>query len=154
MNIRIIAPGKLKEQWLQLASSEYQKRISGYSKIEIIEVTDSPDYLPLDKALDQEGKAILSKIKPGEIVWVLDLHGKEMTSEAFSEEMIKAIDIGGASITFVIGGSRGLSPEVINRASRRVCFGKITMTHLMTRIILLEQIYRAFKIANNEKYHK
>ena len=154
MKIRIVAPGKIKEKWLAAGIDEYKKRISRYASVEITEVPDSPDSLTVDKALSKEGEAILSKIGPQDIVWAADLHGDLLTSEEFSRKMISDIEKGGSVLTLVIGGSNGLDPAVVRRADRRIAFGNMTMTHMMTRLILLEQIYRGFKIANGEKYHK
>jgi len=154
LNLKVIAPGKIKEKWLTGGIDEYKKRLSRYCSVEIIEVQDSPDSLPVDAALAKEGDLILSRIKDGEVVWVMDLHGKLMTSEEISEALITDMERGGSSLTVVIGGSNGLAPEVVKRAQRRICFGNITLTHQMTRLILLEQIYRGFKIASGEKYHK
>ncbi|MBO4637361.1 MAG: 23S rRNA (pseudouridine(1915)-N(3))-methyltransferase RlmH [Clostridiales bacterium] len=154
MKIRIVSPGKIKEKWLAAGIDEYKKRISKYASVEIIEVPDSPDTIPVDRALAKEGEAILSKIGPSDVVWAADLHGDLLTSEEFSKKMISDIEKGGSVLTLVIGGSNGLDPSVVKRADRRVAFGNITMTHMMTRLILLEQVYRGFKIANGEKYHK
>lgn len=154
MKIRIIAPGKIKEKWLSEGIEEYRKRISRYSSTEIIEVPDSPDSIPVDKALAKEGELILSKIKDTDVLWVMDLHGELLTSEKISEYMESDFIKGGSVINIAIGGSNGLSPELVKRADRRICLGKVTYTHQMTRLILLEQLYRGFKISNNEKYHK
>lgn len=154
MKLKIIAPGKIKEKWLQGGIDEYKKRLSKYCSTEIIEVADSPDSLPTEAALAKEGELILSKIKPDDVVWVMDLHGKLMTSEEISQALVKDMERGGSSITIVIGGSNGLAPALVNRADRRICLGNITLTHQMTRLILLEQIYRGYKIASGEKYHK
>ena len=154
MNIKIVCPGKIKEKWLNEGIAEYVKRLSKYTLVSFFEVPDSPDSLPVERALEQEGKLILSKIKQDEYVWVMDLHGKELTSEEMSSEIISALEKGGANLTVVIGGSNGLYKDVVARANKRICLGKITLTHQMTRLILLEQLYRGFKIAGNEKYHK
>ena len=94
------------------------------------------------------------EIKPGEIVWAMDLGGENVTSEKLSSYLVSDIEKGGGSLKIVIGGSNGISPEVRARADRRLCFGNITLTHLMTRLVLAEQLYRGFKIAKGEKYHK
>ena len=154
MKIRIIAPGKIKEKWLLLGIEEYKKRLSRYSKIEIIEVEDCPDSIPAAQAIQKEGERVLSHIDDKDIVWVMDLHGKLMTSEEISAAMETDLERGGSVITIVIGGSNGLSEALTQRAQRRICLGNITLTHQMTRLILLEQIYRGFKISNGEKYHK
>jgi len=154
MKIKIVAPGRLKDKWLKEGIEEYTKRLSRFAKLEIIEVEDAPDSIPDSECLKREGERILSHIKPQEKYWVMDLHGERVTSEKLSEYLISDIEKGGGSLTIVIGGSRGISPEVRDRASRRICFGDITLTHLMTRLILIEQLYRGFKIARGEKYHK
>ncbi len=154
MKLRIIAPGKIKEKWLIGGIDEYKKRLSKYCQVEIIEVPDSPDSIPVDKALAKEGELILSKVNNGDMCWVMDLHGKLLTSEELSEYMVKDFEKGGSVLTIVIGGSNGLAPEVVKRADRRICLGNITLTHQMTRLIILEQVYRGFKIAKGEKYHK
>ena len=154
MKLKVIAPGKIKEKWLTGGIDEYKKRLSKYCSVEIVEVQDSPDSLPVDAALAKEGELILSRIKETEVVWVMDLHGKLMTSEEVSKALVEDMERGGSSVTVVIGGSNGLAPEVVKRAQRRICLGNITLTHQMTRLILLEQIYRGFKIASGEKYHK
>ena len=154
MKIRIICPGKIRERFLSDGIDEYKKRLSKYCTVEIIEVPDCPDTMPVDQALAQEGDKILSKISSGDVLWVMDLHGKEYTSEELSEIMISDLEKGGSTLNIAIGGSNGLSPELVKRADRRICFGKITMTHQMTRMLLLEQLYRGFKIYHNEKYHK
>jgi 23S rRNA (pseudouridine1915-N3)-methyltransferase len=122
--------------------------------LEFIEVADCPDSVPVNDALKKEGELILSHIKPGEIVWAMDLGGENVTSEKLSDYLISDIEKGGGTLKIVIGGSNGISPEVRARASRRLCFGNITLTHLMTRLVLAEQLYRGFKIAKGEKYHK
>ena len=154
MKIRIICPGRIKESFLLDGIAEYKKRLSKYCTVEITEVPDCPDSMPVDQALKTEGERILSKTAQHDVLWVMDLHGKEYTSEEISDLMIDDLERGGSTITIAIGGSNGLSPEVVARADRRICFGKITMTHQMTRLLLLEQLYRGFKIYNNEKYHK
>ena len=154
MKIRIICPGKIRERFLSDGIDEYKKRLSKYCTVEIIEVPDCPDTMPVDQALAAEGEKILSKISSGDVLWVMDLHGKEYTSEELSEIMISDLEKGGSTLNIAIGGSNGLSPELVKRADRRICFGKITMTHQMTRLLLLEQLYRGFKIYHNEKYHK
>jgi len=154
MRLHIIACGKIKEKWLQDGIAEYKKRLSRYCDVEISEVPDSPDQLPRDIALAKEGEKLLSQIKDGAYVWLLDLAGKMHSSEEFSREVIRAFDKGGAELTCVIGGSNGLAPEVIARADYRICLSPMTFTHQMTRLILLEQCYRAFKIDRGEPYHK
>ena len=154
MKLTIVCAGKIKEKWLSDGIAEYKKRLSKYTSVEIIEVADSPDTLPVEQALDQEGKRMLARIRPGAYVIVLDLHGKEMTSEDWSEHVVQGFEKGGAELILLIGGSNGLSQDVITRANERLCLSPMTFTHQMTRLIILEQVYRAFKIASGEKYHK
>lgn len=154
MKIKIVAPGKIREKWLEQGISEYVKRCSTSCKIEIIEVAVSPDSIPVDKGIYEEGQRILSHIKPSDKVWAIDLHGKLLTSEEFSSHMISDIEAGGSSLTIVIGGSNGIASEVTTRANRRICFGNMTMTHTLTRLVLMEQIYRGFKIYEGSSYHK
>lgn len=154
MNIKVVAVGKIREKWLKDGIEEYKKRISKYANIEIIEVSDSSDSIPIKTALNTEGERIISKIKNDKYVVALDLHGEMYDSVSFSKELKKMIEKGGSSITFVIGGSNGFSEAVLNCAKERICISKMTFTHQMTRLILLEQCFRAFKIENGEKYHK
>ena len=154
MKITLISPGKIREKWLKEGVDEYVKRLSKYAKVEIIDVEASPDYIPCDRALAKEAELMLAKVKPGERIWAIDLHGKEMTSEGISKELISSLEKGGGSLTVVIGGSNGIDPSVTARANLRLCLGKHTMTHTMTRLIILEQIYRGFKIYSGENYHK
>ncbi|MBR3032287.1 MAG: 23S rRNA (pseudouridine(1915)-N(3))-methyltransferase RlmH [Clostridiales bacterium] len=154
MKLQIVCAGKIKEKWLNDGIAEYVKRLSKYTSVEIIEVPDAPDSIPEAQALDQEGKKILSKIKDSSYVIVLDLHGKELSSEEWSKHVISGYEKGGAELVLVIGGSNGLSPELVARANERLCLSPMTFTHQMTRLIILEQVYRAFKIHYREKYHK
>jgi 23S rRNA (pseudouridine1915-N3)-methyltransferase len=154
MKLVIVCAGKIKEKWLSDGIAEYIKRLSKYTSVEIAEVADAPDSIPIEQALDQEGKRMLSRIRPGAYVIALDLHGKEMPSEVFSEHVISGFEKGGSELVLVIGGSNGLSKELTERANERLCLSPMTFTHQMTRLIILEQVYRAFKIHFNEKYHK
>ena len=154
MRITVVCPGKLKDKWLKDGIDEYKKRLSRFAVLDFIEVADCPDSVPVNEALKREGELILSHIKPGETVWAMDLGGENVFSEKLSEYLLSDIEKGGGSLKIVIGGSNGISPEVRARADRRICFGNITLTHLMTRLVLAEQLYRGFKIARGEKYHK
>lgn len=154
MKLTIVCAGKIKEKWLSEGIAEYIKRLSKYTDVDIVEVQDAPDTIPVKQALDQEGKRMLSRIKPGAYVIVLDLHGKQLTSEEWSEHVIDGFERGGAELVLVIGGSNGLSEELVARANERLCLSKMTFTHQMTRLVILEQVYRAFKIHNGERYHK
>ena len=154
MKIKIVAPGKIREKWLQDGISEHVTRCSASCTIPIVEVAVSPDSVPVDRGIYEEGQRILSHIKQGDVVWAIDLHGKLLTSEEFSSHMISDIERGGSSLTVVIGGSNGIASEVTARANRRICFGNMTMTHTLTRLVLMEQIYRGFKIYEGSNYHK
>jgi len=154
MKLRIVCVGKLREKWLEDGAKEYTKRLSRFCESEIIEVPDAPDSLPEKQALEREGSAILSRIKPASTVWLMDLAGETMDSGSFSRELMRGFEDGGAEIIFIIGGSNGFSDEVIRRANRRIRFSDMTFTHTMSRLILLEQCFRAFKIARGETYHK
>ena len=154
MRLQVVAAGKVREKWLREGIAEYIKRLSKYCSVEIVEVPDSPDSLPLETALQKEGEKMLAAIRENALVIAMDLHGKMLDSPAFSEELTRAFNEGGASVTFVIGGSNGFSPAVLARADKRICLSPMTFTHQMTRLILLEQCYRAFKIKGGETYHK
>ncbi len=159
MKITIIGVGRLKEKYWQAALEEYSKRLSKYVKLEIIEVSDekAPETLSAAEAeivKKNEGQRILKNIKDGAYVIVLAINGKKMTSEAFSDFINERMVRGAGHIVFVIGGSLGLSDEVLNAADYKLSFSDMTFPHQMMRVILLEQFYRAMKIMKNEPYHK
>ena len=154
MNITVISPGKIKERWLREGIQEYEKRLSRYCTVEVVEVQDSSESLPLHVALRQEGERILQKIGDQDFLILLDLQGERFDSPAFSRFLSESFSAGGSRIVFVIGGSQGVSPDVKKRADRSVCFSPMTFTHQMTRLLLLEQCYRGFRIARGEPYHK
>lgn len=143
--IRIICVGKIKETFYKEAIEEYLKRLQKYHKIIIDEIIDSD--------IKNEGKIILEKIKEKDYVITLEITGKEMNSLEFSEYLNKTFIIN-SNITFIIGGSDGLDNKVKERANYKISFSKLTFPHQLFRVILLEQIYRSFKIVNNETYHK
>ena len=159
MNIEIICIGKLKEQYWRDAVQEYAKRLGSYAALKITELKESrlaanPSEADEEAVKVAEGKEILAKIRPGQYVITLEVKGKRLTSEAFSAKL-NELALGGASdIAFVIGGSLGLSAEVSARADYKLSFSDMTFPHQMMRVILLEQIYRAFRILRNEPYHK
>jgi len=159
MKITIVSVGKIKEKYLKDAINEYSKRLSNYCSLNYIEVSDekAPDSLSSNDQLlikSIEGDRILSKIKDRQYVFVLDLNGKQRTSEEFSSELNKLPIYGNSDILFVIGGSLGLSKDVIERSNSQISFSKMTFPHQLMKVILLEQIYRGFKIIKNEPYHK
>ena len=159
MEIAIIAVGKLKEKYLKNGISEYLKRMKGYANVKIVEVNDEPAGQTLSDAeveqvKEAEGQRILNKIPERARVVALDLKGKQLSSEAFAEEIDETMTYGTSQITFIIGGSYGLSKEVLQKTDLKISFGKMTYPHQLMRLILIEQIYRAFKIMRNEPYHK
>lgn len=159
MNITIIAVGKLKEKYLKSAIDEYSKRLGRYCKINIIEVVDekTPDNASVKDELiikEKEGEKILKNIKDNMFVIALDLNGKMLSSEEFANHIEKSAVGGTSNFVFIIGGSLGLSKEVLSRSNYKLCFSKMTFPHQLFRIMLLEQIYRAFRINKGEPYHK
>ena len=159
MRISIVCVGKIKEKYLKLGIDEFSKRLSKYCKLEIIELDDekAPENLSDKEMLmikEKEGKKILSKIKDNSHVIALAIDGKNLSSEELAETIDKLGIRGISHIVFVIGGSLGLSDEVLKRANYKLSFSLLTFPHQLFRIILLEQIYRSFKIINNESYHK
>jgi len=159
MKITIIAVGKLKESYLKQASKEYSKRLSKYCTFEMIEVKDekiAEKYSPLEKskAVQLEGQRILKHIKKSSMVFTLDIEGTTFTSPAFAKKIETAMLKGSSHFTFIIGGSLGLSEEVKACSHLALSFSKMTFPHQLFRIMLLEQLYRVFKINNNEVYHK
>ncbi len=156
MKIKIIALGKIKEQFLRDGINEFLKRLTPYCPVEIEELSpiEIKDENLTSKVLDDEGKMILSHIKPDSYVITLEIQGKQLSSEEFAQK-INDISISGINdLVFVIGSSCGLSPIVSERADFKLSLSKMTFLHQFTRLLLLEQIYRAFKILKNETYHK
>lgn len=159
MNIKIICIGKLKEKYWTEAVAEYVKRISRFARIEIIElketrISDRPSEAEEESVKKSEGTEILKKIKKDDYCITLEIKGKELSSEQLAKQLDRLALDGKSNISFVIGGSRGLSQEVSARADFKLSFSPMTFPHQMMRVILLEQIYRCFKINNNETYHK
>ena len=159
MNIKIITVGKLKEKYLKMGIAEYVKRLSAYCKMELIEVPDekAPEKLSeaeMVQVKEKEGERILAKIPDQAYVFALAIEGKQRTSEAFAKEIEQLGVQGKSTIVFVIGGSLGLSDAVMKRSNTPISFGKMTLPHQLMRLVLIEQIYRGFKIVRNEPYHK
>lgn len=159
MKVKVLCVGRLKEKFYVQACDEFKKRISRYGEIEIAEVNDekAPEQLSpalMEQVKTAEGKRILERVLPGEYLIAMDLKGKELTSPELSQLMEEVMNSGKSRIDFAVGGSLGLSAEVLSRADKRISFGKPTFSHQIFRIMLLEQIYRAFKIMRGEPYHK
>ena len=158
MNIRIICLGKIKEDSLKNLIDEYKKRISKYANIEIIELADEsiPENCSskeMEHIKELEGQKILKQIKPSDYVISLDLKGKELTSEEFSDTLFQIPVKGFSTIDFVIGGSLGIDAQIVANSNLVLSFSKLTFPHQLFRVFLLEQIFRAYKIMNHEKYH-
>jgi len=158
LNIQIISAGKIKERFFRDAVDEYVKRTSKFAKVSITEISDErvPERLSEKEAENiksVEGERILAKIKPQSYVFALCIEGRQISSEKFSEK-IADVMMTNSDIAFIIGGSIGLCDKVKEKADFKISFSKMTFPHQLMRVVLMEQIYRAFKIMNNESYHK
>lgn len=158
MKISIVAAGKIKEKYLREGIAEFTKRLKPFTQIEFLEINeekmkDNPS--PAEKAavLKAEGERLLKKVPAGSYLIVLDVIGKAISSEELSQKIDTLTLNGHSHITFLIGGAFGLSQEIRDRADERISFSRMTFTHQMIRLLLVEQIYRAFKISRGEKYH-
>ena len=159
VHINIICVGKIKETYLKDAISEYSKRLSKYCNLNILELSDEkiPNNANEKDCLiikDKESKNILNQIKKDSYVICLDLKGKQYTSEEFAKKIDNISLNYSSSITFIIGGSLGLTQKLLNMANQKICFSKMTFPHQLIRVFLLEQLFRSFKISNGETYHK
>lgn len=159
MKITLITVGKIKEKYFTDAIAEYAKRLSRYCKLEIIEVADekTPDNASegLENQIkEKEGERIFSKVPDNAYVVALAIDGKQLSSEELADKMEKWNVNGVSHLVFIIGGSLGLTQKVLNRADYSLSFSKMTFPHQLMRVILLEQIYRSFRIRNHEPYHK
>ncbi|MFD2638892.1 23S rRNA (pseudouridine(1915)-N(3))-methyltransferase RlmH [Piscibacillus salipiscarius] len=159
MDIKIISVGKLKEKYLKQGIDEYMKRLKPYAKVKIEEVPDehAPEHLSdaeKEEVINKEGRRILSKISTDTYVITLEIEGKMLTSEAFAKKLDELATYGKSKIAFVIGGSLGLSDDVKSRSDFAISFSKMTYPHQLMRLVLLEQVYRGYKIMRNEPYHK
>lgn len=150
--IKVIVLGKIKEQYLKDLIDDYKKRIEKYTKFSIIELLDYKD-TEVSTCLLKEKQLILKQITPKDNLVVLDINGETVDSVSFAKFIEKELTIN-SNITFIIGSSNGLSPDILNMANKRISFSKMTFPHGLFRAMLLEQIYRSFKILNNETYHK
>ncbi|MCD5325650.1 MULTISPECIES: 23S rRNA (pseudouridine(1915)-N(3))-methyltransferase RlmH [Pontibacillus] len=159
MKITIISVGKLKEKYLKQGISEYEKRLGAYASIDLIEVPDekAPENLSeaqMEEVKQKEGERILAKVNPDAHVITLEIEGNMLTSEKLAKQLDQLATYGKSKVTFVIGGSLGLSEEVTARSDFALSFSKMTLPHQLMRLVLLEQIYRAFRINRGEPYHK
>lgn len=156
MKITIIALGKIKEKFLKDGISEFLKRLTPYASLEIIELNpvEIKDENLIQKALEEEGEKILALIKDSSYVVTMEIQGRELSSEEFAFKINEITKDGISELVFVIGSSHGLSQSVSKRADFKMSMSKMTFLHQFARLILIEQIYRAFKILNGEKYHK
>ena len=159
MKISVIAVGKIKEKYLKDAVTEYSKRLSRYCKLEIIEAADekTPDHASVaveDAIRAKEGERLLKHIRDDMYVITLEIGGKMLTSEEFAEKIETLGVQGKSSIAFVIGGSIGLGKEVLKRSDFALSFSKMTFPHQLMLVVLLEQVYRVYRIVNGEPYHK
>ena len=157
IHINIVCVGKIKESYLKDAILEYSKRLSKYCKLSFVEIDDEQIPNNLNTKISEnikeiEGNKILSNIKNSYVI-ALDLKGKQYSSEDFSTKL-ENIALLNSNITFIIGGSLGLSQEVLQKSNELICFSKMTFPHQLIRVFLLEQLFRAFKIQNNETYHR
>lgn len=159
MNISIITVGKLKEKYLKMGIDEYLKRLNAYAKVEVIEVADekAPEELSESEMIQvkqKEGERILAKVSQDTYVIALAINGKMQSSEELADTLDKLATYGKSKIAFIIGGSLGLSEEVLKRANEQLSFSKMTFPHQLMKLILVEQIYRAYRINRGEPYHK
>lgn len=159
MGITIISVGKLKEKYLKVGIEEYVKRLNGYTKMEIIEVPDekAPEQLSdaeMEIVKKKEGERILAKLTPDHYVIALAINGKMRSSEELSKDIESLMTYGQSKIAFVIGGSLGLHDDVLHRANDKLSFGKMTLPHQLMKLVLVEQVYRSFRIMKGEPYHK
>ncbi len=159
MHITILSVGRLKEKYLQEAQKEYLKRLSAYARVNIVEVSDEPVREGLSPGMEdiirsREGARLAGRLDPGNYIIALDREGRQMASEELSSHISGLALEGRSSITLIIGGTLGLSPEILKAAQLKLSFSKMTFPHQLMRIILLEQIFRAFKIERGEPYHR
>jgi 23S rRNA (pseudouridine1915-N3)-methyltransferase len=159
VNIQIISVGKLKEKYLKMGIEEYTKRMGAYAKMDLVEVSDekAPEQLSLadmEIVKKKEGDRILAKIAPDTYVIALAIEGKMKSSEELANDLESLMTYGKSKIAFVIGGSLGLHDDVMKRSNEKLSFSKMTLPHQLMKLVLVEQIYRAFRIINNAPYHK
>lgn len=159
IKVNVIAVGKLKEKYLRDACAEYVKRLGAFSKVNIVEIneercSDNPSDNEIEQVKIKEGERIIAKIPKGSYVIPMCIEGQQMSSEDFSKKLENVSVSGFGEVTFIIGGSFGLSDDVKSLGKLKLSFGKLTLPHQLMRVVLLEQVYRAFSISSNSKYHK
>ena len=159
MKISIISIGNIKEKYLKDAINEYSKRLSKYTKIEFLNasdeaICDNPSQKEIEIIKNKEGEKILKLIPQNSYKIALDLRGEMLSSEGLASKILDVFSYHSSHISFIIGGSLGISKAVLDKADYKLCFSKMTFPHQLMQVILLEQVYRAFKINNNETYHK
>ncbi|PKQ30132.1 MAG: 23S rRNA (pseudouridine(1915)-N(3))-methyltransferase RlmH [Actinobacteria bacterium HGW-Actinobacteria-10] len=153
MKISVLAVGRLKERHFREAADEYLKRLGPYATVEMNEVADRDVSRDETRALAEEGAALLRAIPAGAYVVALDISGTQRSSERFAEWLEEGMVSGRSHVAFVLGGATGLAPEVLERANERMSLGPMTLPHQMARVVVLEQVYRAFRIIRGEPYH-
>jgi len=154
VKITLVTVGKIKEKYLEAAIAEYSKRLGRYCRLEIVQVADEASELQEAQIRDKEGERILAHIKEDAYVIALAIDGKQRSSEEMAAWMEDLGVRGESHLQFIIGGSLGLSQAVLNRADTKISFSRLTFPHQLMRVILLEQIYRSFRIIKGEPYHK
>jgi 23S rRNA (pseudouridine1915-N3)-methyltransferase len=154
VKLTILAVGRLKERFWREAADEYLKRLKPYADVRVVEVTDRDSGRNMVRALADEGADVLRAIPTGSYVVALDAGGQQLSSEGFSANIDELVLHGSSHLVFVIGGSVGLSADVLARADARLSLGLMTLPHNLARVVLLEQLYRAFRISRGEPYHK
>lgn len=159
MNIEIIVVGKLKEKYLKAGIAEYMKRLDAYANVKVIELADEPTKENMSQAeeeavLAKEAERIQAKLDPGRKVIVLAIEGKLISSEELASTLDNYATYGQSKVSFIIGGSLGLHPSIKRQADLSISFGRITLPHQLMRLVLVEQIYRAFRINHGHSYHK
>lgn len=158
LKINIVTAGKIKEKYLTAGINEFLKRLTPYAQVKILEISeekmkDNPSEAEKQQTLTAEGERLLKLVPNGSYLIVLDVYGKELSSEELSAKLDDLTVQGVSNVTFLIGGAFGLSQEVRKAADLKLSFSRMTFTHQMVRLLLVEQIYRAFKISRGEKYH-
>lgn len=154
MKVRLLAVGKLQEAWLRAAFADYEKRLARFCRFELLELPEAPSALPTERRRAWESERMARALDPQEYTIALDLGGEMLDSPGFAALLEEGFAQSGASVTLLIGGSDGFAPELPARCRRRVAMGRMTFPHQLARVILMEQLFRAFKINRGERYHK